>query len=107
MVPQHWVSIDGSAGTTIYRFKGDLSEVDFLRFDITNLAYAIRNRGRAAIIGVGGGRDLLSAYLFGFRDITGVELNPVFIDLLTHQFRSYNHVADLNVVIKEIADQTK
>jgi hypothetical protein len=95
MVSEHWVSIDGSAGTTMYRFEGDLSEVDFLRFDITNLAYAIRNRGRAAIIGVGGGRDLLSAYLFGFRDITGVELNPVFIDLLTHQFRSYNHVADL------------
>jgi SAM-dependent methyltransferase len=95
MVSQHWVSIDGSAGTTMYRFEGDLSEVDFLRFDVTNLAYAIRNRGRAAIIGVGGGRDLLSAYLFGFRDITGVELNPVFIDLLTHQFRSYNRVADL------------
>src|SRR4029079_6007709 len=28
-------------------------------------------------------RDLMSAHLFGVRDITGVELNPIFIDLLT------------------------
>lgn len=25
----------------------------------------IRNRGRSAVIGVGGGRDLLAAYVFG------------------------------------------
>src|SRR5215472_14168524 len=40
MVSQRWMSIDGSAGTTMHRFGGDLSEVDFLRFDVTNLAYA-------------------------------------------------------------------
>jgi len=50
------------------------------------LAYTIRNQGRSAVIGVGGGRDVLSAYLFGFRDITGVELNPIFIDFLTREF---------------------
>jgi spermidine synthase len=83
------------ASTVMYRFDGDLSKLDFLRYDITNLAYAIRHQGRAAVIGVGGGRDMLSAYLFGFHDVTGVELNPIFIDLLTHQFRDYNHLADM------------
>jgi len=39
--------------------------------DVTNVAYAIRHTGRAAVIGVGGGRDVLSARFFGFRDITG------------------------------------
>ena len=47
------------------------------------------------MIGVGGGRDLLSAYLFGFRDITGVERNPIFVEFLQGRFRDYNHVADL------------
>ena len=28
-------------------------------------------------------------------DVTGVELNPIFIDWLTHRFRNYNHLADL------------
>src|SRR5262249_10968503 len=58
---------------------------------------AARDTGRSAVIGVGSGRDLLSAYLFGFRDITGVELNPAFIDLLTDptKLRSYAGIADL------------
>jgi len=94
-VSQRHLIIDGSAATSMYRFDGDISKLDFLRYDITNLAYTIRNHGRSAVIGVGGGRDLLSAYLFGFRDITGVELNPIFIDFLTREFRDYNHLADL------------
>jgi hypothetical protein len=89
------LNIDGAATSILYRFDGDLSKLDFLRYDITNLAYAIRREGRAAVIGVGGGRDVLSAYAFGFRDITGVELNPIFVDFLTREFRDYNRVADL------------
>jgi spermidine synthase len=91
------LSIDGFAGTTMPRFSGDLHSVDFLKYDVTNLAYAARNHGRAAIIGVGSGRDLLSAYLFGFRDVTGVELNPIFIDWLTdpRKLRHYAGIADL------------
>jgi hypothetical protein len=58
-------------------------KLEFLKYDITNLAYYIRHAGRAAVIGVGGGRDILSAHLFGLRDITGVELNPIFIDMLS------------------------
>ena len=94
-VSQRKLDIDGDAATAMYQFNGDLTKLDFLRYDITNLAYIIRNKGRSAVIGVGGGRDLLSAYAFGFRDVTGVELNPIFIDLLTHEFRDYNHLADL------------
>jgi hypothetical protein len=95
VIEQRRMAIDGSAGTAIYRFDGDFGHLDFLKYDVTNLVYNIRHTGRAAVIGVGGGRDLLSAHLFGFRDITGVELNPIFIDLLSREFRSYNHLADL------------
>jgi hypothetical protein len=93
-VSQRWMNIDGDAGTAIYRFS-DIKDVDFLKYDVTNIAYAIRNNGSSAVVGVGGGRDLLSAYMFGFRDVTGVELNPIFIDLLTDTFRDYNRLADL------------
>jgi hypothetical protein len=95
LIEQRWMAIDGSAGTGMYRFDGDFGKLEFLKYDVTNLAYYIRHAGRAAVIGVGGGRDLLSAHLFGFRDITGVELNPIFIDLLSRVFRSYNQLTDL------------
>jgi hypothetical protein len=94
-IDQHALNIDGDAGTALFRFGGNLSEVDFLKYDITNIAYHVRNRGRAAIIGVGGGRDLLAAYVFGFRDITGIELNPIFVDYLTRRFRDFNRLVDL------------
>lgn len=87
---QGWLNIDGDAGTPIYHFSGDLAQMDFLRYDATALAYYIRHRGRAAIIGVGGGRDLLTASVFGFRDITGIEYNPIFVKLFAHDYRSFS-----------------
>ena len=95
VIEQRSMEIDGSAGTHMYRFDGDFGKLEFLKYDVTNLAYYIRHAGRAAVIGVGGGRDLLSAHLFGFQDITGVELNPIFIDLLSRVLRSYNQLANL------------
>jgi spermidine synthase len=94
---QRWLSIDGMAGTTMPRYSDKPGALDYLRYDITNLAYWARHSGRAAVIGVGSGRDMLSAHLFGFRDITGVELNPIFVDLLTDpdKLRGYAGVADL------------
>jgi predicted membrane-bound spermidine synthase len=47
------------------------------------------------VIVVGGGRDLLSAYICGIHGVTGVELNPIFIDMLTGPFRHYNGLAGL------------
>ena len=84
-VPERRLNIDGDAATSMFGFSGRPSDVSFVKFDVTNVAYTIRNSGRAAVIGVGGGRDVLSAWVFGFRDITAVELNPVFIDLLTRR----------------------
>jgi hypothetical protein len=95
-ISQMRMEIDGGAATTMYRFDGDLSTLWFLKYDVTNLAYAIRNHGRSAVIGVGGGRDLLSAHYFGFTDVTGVELNPIFVKWLTGTFRDYNRLADLS-----------
>src|SRR5215218_4929777 len=86
------MNIDGGAGTAVYRYGGDLNEVAFLRDDVTNLAYALPDLRTGAVIGVGGGRDLLSARLFGVSEVVGVEINPIFIDLLTRQFADYTAI---------------
>jgi hypothetical protein len=89
---QMLLDIDGDAGTVGYGIAGDLSRAQFLRYDLANLAYYLPDRRSAAIIGVGGGRDLLSARVFGVRQITGVEINPVFIDLLLREPRFSQYV---------------
>ena len=94
-ISQRWMRIDGDAGTTLDRFEGGRDELGFLEYDVTTLAYRIRNSGNAAVIGVGGGRDVLSAYHFGFDDITGIDINPVFIDNLQVRYADFNRLAAL------------
>jgi hypothetical protein len=100
------MDIDGDAGTPVYRFSGDRAEIDFLRYDVTALAYWIRASGRSAVIGVGGGRDVQTAWLFGFRDITGIELNPIFVDALTGGLREFNRIAD-QPGVRLVADEAR
>jgi len=83
VVQQAPLNIDGLAGTHMYHFDGTTESIDFLRYDLVNLAYHLPGITKSAVIGVGGGRDLLAAYLFGVKDITGVEVNRIFIDLHT------------------------
>ena len=68
----------------MYHYDGSRDSISFLKYDLVNLAYRLPGIHKSAVIGVGGGRDIMSAYLFGVSDITGVELNPIFINLLTH-----------------------
>ncbi len=99
-VGQRMVLIDGDAGTAAYRFSGDVREADFLRYDITNLPYHLPGLDSAAIIGVGGGRDILSARVFGVSEVTGVEINPIMIRLLTKdpEYMDFAGLADLRGV---------
>ena len=52
-IEQRALNIDGGAGTALYRFDGDLESLGFLRYDVTNLAYAMPNLKTGAGIGVG------------------------------------------------------
>jgi hypothetical protein len=99
-IGQRYLNIDGDAGTTAYRFDGDPGTLDFLKYDITTLAYHLPGRERVAVIGVGGGRDILSAAVFGAGDITGVEINPIFVDLLARKpgFAEFTNFAALDGV---------
>jgi hypothetical protein len=99
-VEQRWLNIDGEAATFMYRFAGDLQAMGFLRYDVTNLAYYLPGRAKAAVVGAGGGRDVLSALVFGLTDVTAVEINPIFVRLLTEEpgFADYAGLAGLATV---------
>ena len=67
------MDIDSAASTPIVRFDGDLSKVEYLKYELTGLAYHLMeapvdgaaNGFSALVIGPGGGRDLLTALVFG------------------------------------------
>jgi hypothetical protein len=81
----------------MFHFDGSRSSIAFLQYDLVNLAYHLPGIHKPAVVGVGGGRDVLSAHLFGVADITGVELNPIFINLLTRDpfYKNFSNLTAL------------
>ncbi len=74
-VRQLFMAVDVWAATVITQFSGDLREVAYLKDDVTNLAHHLRPGANVLAVGVGGGRDVLSALVFDQAHVTGVEIN--------------------------------
>ena len=89
-IEQNLLDIDADAATVITKFDGDLSKLSYLKDDVINAAYLVQPPSEAAIIGVGGGRDILSALLFGTKRIHGIEINPAIFEVLTDKFAKFS-----------------
>jgi hypothetical protein len=94
-----FMDIDSAASTPILRFDGRLSAVDYLRYELTSLAYYLKEPSggddatgfRALVIGPGGGRDLLTALVFGAAHVDGVEINPIIADdVMRREFKDFS-----------------
>jgi hypothetical protein len=116
-----FMDIDSAASTPILRFGGDVKEAEYLRYELTALAYYLKDQrdsplskaGYAAatdgagpisdsrprpgsgftalVIGPGGGRDLLTALVFGAAHVDGVEINPIIAnDVMLGGFRQFS-----------------
>ncbi len=95
----HLMDIDSAAGTQILRFDGDLREVNYLQYELTAMGYRLFGEPggtpaspfNALVIGTGGGRDLLSALVFGAAAVDGVEINPIIAnDVMRDRFKAYS-----------------
>ena len=89
-----FMDIDSAASTPIVRFDGDLSKVEYLKYELTGLAFHMMKRSVAfttLVIGPGGGRDLLTALVFGAGRVDGVEVNPIIAnDVMLGKFRDFS-----------------
>ena len=87
---QYGLRIDAYAGTPINAFRGDLSEVQFVTYDIPALVYRLKTPRRALIIGSGGGIDILAALSSGCPEINCVEINPAVVAAMRGPFRDFS-----------------
>ncbi len=87
-----WMLIDGEAGTPITEWDGDVQSLEWVSYDVTTLPYYVR-RGDVAVIGVGGGRDLVAALWGRNRSIVGIDVNQIMIDLLQGSHRTFANIA--------------
>jgi spermidine synthase len=80
--PRFYISHDATAGAGIYDLR-ESHELDYLEYHILRFPYLVANpEPRVLVIGVGGGRDLITAMQSGASQVTGVELDPVAIELI-------------------------
>jgi hypothetical protein len=115
-----YMDIDSAASTPILGLAPDLSNAQYLRYELTALAYDLmESRGASAgarnpapgargqddrpasperaagftalVIGPGGGRDLASALVFGARRVDGIEINPIIAnDVMRDRFNAFS-----------------
>jgi SAM-dependent methyltransferase len=88
-----WLVIDGEAGSPITGWDGRRESLEWVSYDVTTLPYFLRQRGDVAIVGVGGGRDVLSALWAGSQSVLGVEVNRIMLDLHNDSHRDFSKIA--------------
>jgi hypothetical protein len=85
------IYLDGTAGTLMYRFNGNINEPNPLVNELKTgfpayLPFSFlqeHERNNALIIGPGGGRDILLALLGGVGEVTAVEVNKDLVDIVS------------------------
>jgi spermidine synthase len=81
-VTERVLVIDGHAATPLYHASENLESLRFLECDVSDVANLLRPGGSAAIIGVGGSRDIQAALLAGHSRVVGIELNDRMLEIL-------------------------
>jgi hypothetical protein len=104
---QVWFHIDGFAGTVLTYFKGDLSTLEHLKYDLTNLVHYIRPDSRMLVVGAGGGRDVLSALKFDQKEVVAVEINPNIVKILNKDFGNFSGHLDRYPNVRFVVDEAR
>ena len=109
-----FMDIDSAASTPIVRFDGNLSAVEYLKYQLTGLAFHLVGKSddgdaqapySALVIGPGGGRDLLTALVFGADRVDGVEVNPIIAnDVMLREFRDFSGSIYQNPKVNVVVD---
>jgi hypothetical protein len=99
--------IDAFAGTPLTNFDNDLSNLEFLKYDIINLAHFLREQAKVCVVGVGGGRDILSALVFKQPSIIGIEINPNIIEAVNGRFGDFTGHIDQMPGVTIVNDEAR
>jgi hypothetical protein len=105
--------VDGAAGTPVYRFNGDVKKPNHILLEllvrqpnaIPFLFLKPQEKNDMLVIGPGGGKEVLMGLFSGVEKITGVEINPDFVDIVKEQKEFdggiYSNFANVEILVRE------
>ena len=106
-VKQLHLDIDVAAGTVLTKKPETPADAEHLEYDVTNIGYYLRPKGSALVVGVGGGRDVLSALHFGATKVTGVEINTNILETLNGRFGDFTGHLDRDPRVRFVNDEAR
>jgi len=92
---QRTIKIDGAAATMMFEHGDALEDHGHIDWDITSFAHQLRPEGPAAVIGVGGGRDVVVAARAGHESVLGIELNSLIVELHTDVMADFSGLTEI------------
>jgi hypothetical protein len=104
-VHQICLDIDGSAGSVLTKMAG--TNLEYLKYDVSNMVHFLRSKASVLVIGVGGGRDILSALQFDQKSVLGVELNDHILEGLNVRYGDYTGHLDRNPKTRFVNDEAR
>jgi len=93
--PYKMIRIDGGAATYVAENSNQLRNFGYFDYDVASFAHVLRPTGPAAVIGVGGGPDVVSSARAGHQPVVGVELNELILDVHRGKEGRYSRLADI------------
>ena len=89
--------VDGSAGSQMYRFNGDVRNPNQLLLNLlvrhsNSIPFFLLDeseKNNMLVIGPGGGKEILMGLFGGIEQITGVEINPDFVGIVK-SYKDFN-----------------
>ena len=106
-IPSRSLWIDAGAGMSLIAFDGDLRKLEVLRWDLVNFVHHLRRDARIAIVGSGGGRDVLAAKVFGQKQVLAVEINADILDVVNGRFGDYTGHLDRDPIVRLVNDEAR
>ena len=85
--PQVGITWDGDGLTGLTKWEGDLGRMAFTDYVTSSAAYHLNPQPKTLVVGLGSGFDLLAALYHGAESVTGVETNPILVDIVTEKYR--------------------
>jgi predicted membrane-bound spermidine synthase/MFS family permease len=106
-VEQFDLVIDSVAYTVLTRYDGNPQQIQHLKYDVTNLGHYARKDADVLVVGVGGGRDILSALAFGQKSVTGVEINDQILHAINDIYGDFTGHLDRDPRVTFVNDEAR
>lgn len=106
-VRQLHLDIDANAATVLTGFDGNPAVVEYLKYDVTNVAHHLRPGARVLVVGAGGGRDVLSALVFEQEQVVAVELNRDILRAVNDRYGDFTGRLDRHRSVTFVNDEAR